>query len=89
MLAEHQPAESTDRPTLRSLAEKAKRRGLVIIFSDLFDDIEKIKSALLLQATRKHDVIVYKILDRHEVDFPFRDTGAFEDLETGEKIMTN
>ncbi len=90
MLAEHQPVESTDMAnTLHSLAEKAKRRGLVIIFSDLFDDIEKIKSALAHFRRRKHDVIVYQILDRHEVDFPFRDTGAFEDLETGEKIMTN
>lgn len=89
-LAKHHPSRQTDlASTLHQLAENAKRRGLIIIFSDLFDDLEKIKSALAHFRRRRHDVIVYQIMDRNEVDFPFRDTSVFQDLETGERITTS
>lgn len=89
-LAHTNPGEKTDLAvTLHGLAEQAKKRGLVIIFSDFFDDVDKIRAALAHFRRRKHDVIVYQILDRAEIDFPFRDAGAFQDLETGEKIVTN
>lgn len=89
-LSQAEPAEKTDlAATLHNLAEQARKRGLVVIFSDLFDDVGKIKAALAHFRRRKHDVIVYQILDRAEVDFPFRDSCAFQDLETGEKLVTN
>lgn len=89
-LAKHRPSKNTDMAsTLHNLAENAKRRGLIVIFSDLFDDIEKIKAALAHFRRRRHDVIVYQILDRNEVDFPFKEISTFQDLETGEKIITN
>ncbi|HOG49442.1 MAG TPA: DUF58 domain-containing protein [Lentisphaeria bacterium] len=89
-LAEHEPVNETDLAApLHHLAEQAKRRGLVIIFSDLFDDVERLRSALAHFRRRRHDVIVYQILDRAELDFPFRDTGAFQDLETGELVVTS
>ncbi len=84
------PSEQTDLAScLHFLAEQAKRRGLVIIFSDLFDDISKIRSALAHFRRRRHDVIVYQILDRNEVEFPFKNVSTFEDLETGERIITS
>lgn len=89
-LASHKPTSQTDlAATLHGLAEQSRRRGLVVIFSDLFDDIEKIRPALSHFKRRKHDVIVYQILDRQEIDFSFRDATAFVDLETGERIVTN
>ncbi len=89
-LAGHEPVNETDLAApLHHLAEQAKRRGLVIIFSDLFDDVERLRSALAHFRRRRHDVIVYQILDRAELDFPFRDTGAFQDLETGELVVTS
>jgi uncharacterized protein (DUF58 family) len=89
-LAQHQPAAKTDMAaTLHHLAEQAKRRGVVIIFSDLFDDCDKLKAALAHFRRRRHDVIVYQVLDRAELDFPFREVGAFEDLESGERIVTS
>ena len=89
-LVAHKPTEQTDMAvTLHSLAEQSRRRGLVVIISDLFDDIEKIKPALSHFRRKKHDVIVYQILDRQEIDFSFRDATAFVDLETGERIVTN
>ena len=89
-LASHEPSDETDlAATVHGLAEQSRRRGLVVIFSDLFDDIGKIKPALSHFKRRKHDVIVYQILDRQEIDFSFRDATAFVDLETGERIITN
>ena len=89
-LVGHKPTDQTDLAvTLHSLAEQSRRRGLVVIFSDLFDDIEKIRPALSHFRRKKHDVIVYQILDRREIDFAFHDATAFVDLETGERIVTN
>ena len=86
-LASHQPGENTDLAgTLHALAEQSHRRGLVVIFSDLFDDVERIRAALAHFRRRRHDVIVYQVLDRAELELPFREAGVFEDLESGERI---
>ena len=89
-LKETAPTEKTDLAScLHTLAEQAHRRGLVIIFSDLFDDVDKIRAALAHFRRRKHDVIVYHILDRAEVDFPFRDSAIFKDPENGNTLTAN
>ena len=89
-LCDHEPNEETDvAMTLHRLAEKVSRRALVIIFSDLYDDLERIRNALAHFRRRKHDVMLYHVLDPAEVEFPFRDIGNFEDLETGESLITN
>ncbi len=89
-LAAKTPSEKTDlASSLHSLAEQARRRGLIVIFSDLFDDMDKIRSALAHFRRKKHDVIVYQILDRSEIEFPFRDAARFRDPETGDEIVTN
>ncbi|MCK5803526.1 MAG: DUF58 domain-containing protein [Lentisphaeria bacterium] len=90
MLADHQPSEDTDVAlTLHRLAEKVSRRALIILFSDMFDDLERIQNALAHFRRRKHDVIVYHVLDKAEIEFPFRDIGNFEDMETNETLITN
>ena len=74
---------------VHQLAEGIQRRALVVVISDLYDDVEKLRAALAHFRRRKHDVIVYHVLDRAEVDFPFRDLGNFEDLETKATLITN
>jgi len=89
-LADHEPSQRTDvARSLHVLAEKARRRALIIIFSDLYDDMDQIRSAVAHFRRRKHDVIVYHVLDRAEMEFPFRDIGNFQDMETGEQLITN
>ncbi len=70
-------------------AEGIQRRALIVIISDLYDDPEKLRTALAHLRRRKHDVIIYHVLDQAEVDFPFRDLGNFEDMESGERLITN
>jgi uncharacterized protein (DUF58 family) len=89
-LCDHQPERDTDVAlTLHRLAEKLRRRALVVVFSDLFDDLERLRNALAHFRRRRHDVVVYHTLDKAEIEFPFRDVGNFLDLETGETLITN
>ena len=74
--------------TLHELAEKAKRRALVIIFSDCFTDIEPLMSGLQHLRFQKHDVAVFHMLDRQEVDFDFDRPIRFADLESSFSMVT-
>ncbi len=70
---------------LHALAERFKRRGLIIVLSDLFDDPKKILSALAHFRHKKHEVVVFQVLDRAEVEFPFSGYMKFRSLETRSK----
>lgn len=74
--------------TLHEMAERIKRRGLIILFSDLFDDPERVLSGLKHFRHRNHEVIVFHILDPMELSFDFKKDSIFIDVETDEKINT-
>ncbi|NWF90977.1 MAG: DUF58 domain-containing protein [Ignavibacteriaceae bacterium] len=73
---------------LNSLAEKIKRRGLVIIISDFFDDVESIIKSLKHFRYKNNEVIVFQILDPIERSFAFGSDAVFKDLETMEELTT-
>jgi uncharacterized protein (DUF58 family) len=84
------PSEPTNiSSTLHQMAERIKRRGLIILLSDLFDRPEEIISGLKHFRHKKHEVIVFHILDPKERSFAFEDEAVFKDLETNEEIMTS
>ena len=70
------------------LAERFRKRGVVVILSDLFDDVPKILSGLKHFRHRRHEVIVFHILDPAELDFPFRETTLFKGLEGLPELLT-
>ncbi len=70
------------------LAERIKRRGLVIVISDLLDDPDQILLGLKHFRHRKHEVIVFHVLDSKEKDFSFEAEATFVDMETGEEVVT-
>lgn len=74
--------------SLNSIAEKIKRRGLVIIVSDLFDDITSVLTALKHFRYKKNEVIVFQILDSQERNFAFGNDAIFKDMETEDEITT-
>lgn len=74
--------------TFHELAERIKRRGLIIVFSDLLDDQETVLTSLKHFRHQKHEVIVFHILDPMERNFTFQKDTLFIDIETGEKIQT-
>lgn len=75
-------------PALHELAERIKRRGLVVLLSDLMDVPADVLSGLQHFRHRHHEVVVFHILDPDEVDFPFTDTATFVDMETGVRLTT-
>ena len=73
---------------LNEIAEKIKRRGLVIIVSDFFDDVDSILKALKHFRYQKNEVIVFQILDPLERSFAFGRDAIFRDIETEEEMTT-
>ena len=72
----------TDLPrALDFAAEKAGRRALVVVLSDLFDPSETTLPALKMLRGRRHDVVVLHLLDREELEFPFDDPTRFLSME--------
>ena len=76
------PADKTDLAgVLEQTAGERKRKGLVVLLSDLFGDREGLYRGLRLLRGRGHDVLVFHILDDTELDFDFEGTTRFVGLE--------
>ena len=75
-------------PALHELAERIKRRGLVVLCSDLMDRPADVLLGLQHFRHRHHEVVVFHVLDPDEIDFPYTDTATFVDAESGERITT-
>ena len=94
LLKELEKAEPQTKPTvvsqtLHTLAEKIKRRGLVILLTEfLYEDTNKILEGLRHFRYYGHEVIVFNILDPNDRFFEFSDEATFIDLETKEEMKT-
>jgi uncharacterized protein (DUF58 family) len=71
---------------LHYIAERIKRRGLIILISDLMDNPEKVLLGLKHFRHRKHEVIVFHVLDPRELDLDYRDEVEFRDLENDRRL---
>ena len=82
------PASGTNvGDTLHRLAERFKRRCLIILVSDLYDDPEAVMRALHHFRHRRHEVILFHVFDQAEIEFPFKETMRLVDMETGERLQ--
>lgn len=73
---------------LDQLAEKLTHRSLIVLLSDFFDDIESIKKGLRHLRYKKHEVMVFHVLDPMEIEFPFEDVVLFKGLEEMGELLT-
>ncbi len=80
--------ETNTAASLNSIAERIKRRGLVIIFSDLFDDQQKVINSLKHFRYKRNEVIVFQILDPIEMSFAIDSPTIFKDMETSKELMS-
>jgi uncharacterized protein (DUF58 family) len=71
---------------LGRMAEHFKRRSIVALISDLYEDPDDLIQALTPYRFMGHDVVVFHVLDPAEIEFPYRDASRFQDLESGEEI---
>jgi uncharacterized protein (DUF58 family) len=90
MIADAAPAGETNMSSVfYQLAQKIRRRGLVIVLSDLIDDPSDLIKSLRSFRHRKHEVLVFQILDRDERNFPFSESAIFTDLENGSEQIVS
>ncbi len=88
-LAAFEPKEQTNiAVVLHDMAMQIRRKGIVIIISDFFDDEEKILDGIQHLRFGGNEVIVFHTLDPHELEFPFFGLVEFEGLEKIPKILT-
>ena len=73
---------------LHEVAESIKSRALVIIYSDFLDDPKSISDVVHHMRDRKHEVVLFHIMDRQEVEFVFDRPTRFIDLEGGSSLLT-
>ena len=72
---------------LRDLAEAIRKRGLVVLISDLLDEPGRVIDGLKHFRYRGTEVIVFHVLDPAELTFPFEQVARFRDLETSDEVL--
>jgi uncharacterized protein (DUF58 family) len=83
------PRERTDAgKAIHQAAELCRKRGLVAVISDCFDDVSRIMDGLDHLLFLKHEVVLFQVLDPWERDLPLEGNVRFRDLETGETLTT-
>jgi hypothetical protein len=89
-LEQTEPSGDTDLGrTLHHIASQLKRRGLVILLSDLLDEPTEVLQGLRHLRYQKHEVLVFHLLDHDEIAFPFTQLTQFEDLEDKTRVITD
>ena len=85
-----EPGADTDLATvLNEIAERIRRRSMVIVLSDVFDDVEAVLRGLQHFRHRHHEVIALHLLDDAEISFPFDRVTMFEGMERGEQVIAD
>lgn len=87
VLGRVEPTGESDLPgSLRRVGQGLRRRGILVLVSDFYDDPDRIAEAVRALGYRGQDVLVFHVLDPAELDFPFDEPTTFRDLESGEAI---
>src|SRR5882757_7335400 len=71
---------------LHKMAEHFKRRGILLLISDFYDEPDAILDAIKPLRFLGNDLIVFHVLDPQEINFDYKDASSFEDLESREQI---
>jgi uncharacterized protein (DUF58 family) len=80
------PGKSTLLNPLRKLSETVRRRSIVVLISDFYEDVDRVIDAIAYLRGRGNDLVVFHLLDTSEIDFTFTDSTNFIDMETGDKM---
>ncbi|HUE86587.1 MAG TPA: DUF58 domain-containing protein [Vicinamibacterales bacterium] len=72
---------------LNDLAAAIRKRGLVVLISDLLDDADRVVEGLKHFRYRGTEVIVFHVLDKAELQFPFQHQARFRDVETRAEVV--
>ncbi len=89
IIGESAPEGKTDIVgVLHDLAEKIRRRAMIIVFSDFFTDIEELLDCFQHMRYRKHDLAIFHLMDPEELNFEFERSIRFLDMESTFSVVT-
>ncbi len=74
---------------LNALAERVPRRGMVVIVSDLFVDLNSLNRSLQHLRHRKHDLVLFQLVDNDELELPYGQPMKFVDMEGGMPLLAD
>jgi uncharacterized protein (DUF58 family) len=74
---------------LHDVAERVRKRGLVIVISDLIDDVDKVAGGLQHFRHNGHEVVVFHVMDDAELTFPYDRLTRFKDMEGAGRVVAN
>lgn len=81
--------ETSAASVLQNLAASLKRRGLIILISDLLERPEEVAKGLKQLRSRGNEVIVFHLLDRDELELPFKEPSLFQDMEEDLRLLAD
>lgn len=76
-------------PCLQQVARLTRRRGMVVLVSDLLADLDDLGRNLGYLRSQGHEILILRILDPREIDFQYGDASVFEDLESGRELFVD
>lgn len=76
-------------PLFHDLAERLNRRALVFVLSDLFDEVQDVLDGFKHLRHKRHEVVLWHILDAAELSFPFQEATLFRGLEQYPELLTD
>lgn len=89
LLANFEPVQTTNiADVLNEMARQVKRKGIFIVISDFFDDVDEVMRGVQHLRFGGSEVIVFHLLDAQELNFHFKGTVEFIGLEGGQKLIT-
>lgn len=74
-------AKTATGPILHDLAQRWKKRAIVMLFTDALDDLKSLLAGLKHLRHQRHDVVLFHVLDGAELEFPFQSPMQFQGLE--------
>lgn len=84
------PTDTWDAPrVIARAADLLRRRGILVMVSDCYDDEDATQVELRRAARRGHEVVVLQTMSREEIELPFRSDLEFEDLESGRRVVVD
>ena len=89
ILAKKKPAKEADLPkAVHEIAERVRRRALIVVLSDFFCDLPELMEAIKHLRFQRHDVSLFHLLDPAELNFSFDRPIRFVDLEGPDNLIT-
>jgi uncharacterized protein (DUF58 family) len=76
-------------PIFHDLADRVRRRGIIVVLSDLFDEPDDVLTGLKHLRHKRQEVVVLHVLDRAELEFPFQQATLFRGLEEYPELLTD